>query len=940
MEVRIKGHQAFLMSSAATGLALMFSAPAVAQEGQAPAEVSEEVEQAGQDEEARLDTVTVSGIRGSITNSLAAKRNASTIVEAISAEDIGKLPDLSIADSLARLPGVTAQRVRGRSQQISIRGLGPDFSLALLNGREVVSAGNNRGVEFDQFPSELVAQGIVYKSPDARLAATGIAGAVDLRTIRPLDYDSRRINLSAKYVYNDNGQLNPDFDDDGYRLFASLIDQTADGTVGWSLGITQQSNPTQFTSRELKTNPGQTSVDDATGLVYPSDNPRTGVVSREFERTSVAGTLQFEPTNRFQATVDAFYTDTEDSGIFRGVETPIASWANSSPALTNITGSSGFADSATYDPVNPILRTDTEGNTAEIFAIGLNTSYEVTDRLTLTGDISTSSLERSDIDYESYAGTGSAGTGAFDTLTFNFDGDGEYSIDNVLDYTDPNTVLLTDPGGWGQVGFLRNTDVEDELTQLRLEADYELDMPFIAGVTGGLLTTNREKTFDDNPFFLRESEQFVDNELPVPQSNIIGQTDSGSIGLDIIAYDPASFLTDGTYFVQDCELVPGCVETEWVVEEEIVTFYGMADIDTMIGEMPLTGNVGFQFVDTTQKSTGTLAGAGEQTVEESYDNFLPSLNLSLEIMPDTLLRFAAAQTITRARLDQLAANQNFDRNSLVCPDGNEDGVPDAIIDQDPPERTCFTLGGGNPFLQPYQATSFDLALERYIGSASAVSLAVFHKDLEDWVLDRSTVVDGTQFYQAVGLGDFIAANPGVAPTRLSGPVNFADGSISGVEATVRMALDEVWTDLPQPLQGFGFGASYTYAENSLEDETGNEITIPGYSDTVWSGDIYYENFGWRGKLSARYRSGFLSEILQFDGTLSGASALEETIVDAQIGYEWDDGPLEGFSVNLEVFNLTNEPFVTDNETALSGVRFPSRHEEYGTTYNFTIAKRF
>lgn len=926
-----------LMGSAATGLALIlaFAGPVHAQEAPAGNEEAE-----AEDEEARLGTITVQGIRGSIQNSLNTKRDATSIVEAISAEDIGKLPDLSIADSLARLPGVTAQRVRGRAQQISIRGLGPDFSLALLNGREVVSSGNNRGIEFDQFPSELIAQGVVYKTPDATLAATGIAGAVDLRTIKPLDYDSRRINASAKYAYNDSGQLNPDFDDDGYRLFASLIDQNADGTIGWSLGITQQSNPTQFTSRELKTNPGQTSIDDTTGLVFPSDNPRTGVVSREFERTSVAGALQFEPNDRFQATIDGFYTDTEDSGIFRGVETPIASWANSSPALTNITGDSGFADSATYVPVNPILRTDTEGNTAEIFAIGLNTSYQVTDRLAVTGDISTSSLDRSDIDYESYAGTGSAGTGAFDRLTFDFDGDGEYSIDNDLDYTDPDTVLLTDPGGWGQVGFLRNTDVEDELTQLRLEADYALEVPFLSGVTGGILTTDREKTFDDNPFFLRESAQFVDNELAIPAGNIIGQTDGGSTGLDIIAYDPASFLTDGTYFVQDCELVPGCVETEWVVEEEIVTFYGMAGIDTMIAEMPLTGNIGFQFVDTTQRSTGTLAGAGEQTVEESYDDFLPSANLSLAITPETLLRFAAAQTITRPRLDQLAANQNFDRNSLVCPDGNEDGVPDAVIDQTPPERTCFTLGGGNPFLEPYQATSFDLALERYIGSASAISLAVFHKDLENWVLDRSTVVDGTQFYNAVGLNDFITANPDVAPTRLSGPVNFADGSISGLEATVRIAMDEVVTDLPQALEGFGFGASYTYAENSLEDEAGNEITIPGYSDTVWSGDIYYENFGWRGKLSARHRSGFLSEILQFDGTLSGASALEETILDAQIGYEWDDGPLEGFSVNLEVFNLTNEPFVTDNETALSGVRFPSRHEEYGRTYNFTISKRF
>ncbi|MEL6862004.1 MAG: TonB-dependent receptor plug domain-containing protein, partial [Pseudomonadota bacterium] len=196
MKTYFKSQKTWLLGTAA--LALAASVPVYAQDAV----------DAEEDETATMDVVTVTGIRSSIQNSLNAKKNANAIIEAISAEDIGKLPDLSIADSLARLPGVTAQRVRGRSQQISIRGLGPDFSIALLNGREVVSAGNNRGIEFDQFPSELIAQGVVYKTPDATLAATGIAGAVDLRTVRPLDYTDRQVNLSGKYVLNDNGALN------------------------------------------------------------------------------------------------------------------------------------------------------------------------------------------------------------------------------------------------------------------------------------------------------------------------------------------------------------------------------------------------------------------------------------------------------------------------------------------------------------------------------------------------------------------------------------------------------------------------------------------------------------------------------------------------------------------------------------------------------------
>lgn len=930
MDNTTKTLKKYLMGGAATGLVMAFgfAGPVYAQDAAVDTAAAETTEE----DDAVLGVVTITGIRGSIQNSLNTKKNATSIVEAISAEDIGKLPDLSIADSLARLPGVTAQRVRGRAQQISIRGLGPDFSLALLNGREVVSAGNNRGIEFDQFPSELISQGIVYKTPDATLAATGIAGAVDLRTVRPLDYTDRRINLSAKYVLNDSEQYNPDFDEDGYRLFASLIDQNANGTIGWSLGFTQQSNPTQYMSRELKTNSGQTGLDpNGSGLVIPTDNPRTGVVSREFERTSVAGTLQFEPTDRFQATFDAFYTDTEDQGIFRGVETPVASWANSSPQVTSVTGTSGFADSATYDPVNVFLRTDEEGNTAEIWALGLNASYAVTDSLTLVADISRSTLERSDIDYESYAGTGFGGTGQFDALTFNFDDDGEYSINGTQDFTDPNLVVLTDPGGWGQVGFIKEPEIDDELDQLRFEAQQDLENNFISGITGGVLFTQREKNFDSNENFLRAGPDFVDGELTIPSSSIVGATNSGSIGLDIIAYDTASLINDGTYTLGDA------ADTEWTVEEEITTFYAKADIDATLGEIPVRGNVGFQYQDVSQESTGTLAGGGEQTLGEDYTYFLPSVNLSFEVANDTFIRAAAAQTVTRPRLDQLAANQNLSINSQVCSDTDGDGIPDTVAGHNPPNQSCYTLNGGNPFLEPYESTSFDLAFERYFGQTGAVSLAFFHKDLSNWVNDVTLITDISRELGLIGAGDLLAANPEIATAGQRIPVNFEEGSITGFELTAQTDFD-AW--LPENLAGFGAKFSYTYADASLEDSEGTQIEIPGYSEEIWSGDIYYENYGWRARLSARHRGEFLSEIQQFDGSLSGQNALDETILDAQVGYEWFDGPLEGFSVNLEAFNLTDEPFVTDNETALSGVRHPSRHELYGTTYNITVAKKF
>lgn len=919
------------------GLVMVAAAgPAVAQDSGPP-----EVEPKGEENQ-----IIVTGIRSAIETSLEAKREATSIVEVISSEDIGQLPDLSIADALARLPGVTAQRVRGRSQQISIRGLGPDFSLSLLNGREVVSAGNNRGIEFDQFPSELINQAVVYKTGDAQLAAIGIAGAVDLRTVRPLDFNGRQINVSARYVVNDSGSLNPDFSSDGYRFFGSLIDQNADGTVGWSIGATVQSNPTHFISRELKTDDNRDNDDptvltgqvrrDENGIFYAADNPRQGVVSRDFERVSLAGTLQFDPSDSLDVTFDAFYTDTQDSGIFRGTETPIASWSGST--FEGATGAGPFADSATYSGVVPIIRTDTEGNDSQIFALGANVEWGLSDNLTFVFDYGFSTLDRNDIDYESYAGTGRARSGAQDTITFNTPASGRYSLDGVLDYTDPANVLLTDPGGWGQVGFVKEPEIDDTLHQLRSELVYEFDGGFLSNIQLGYLYTDRSKRFDSNESFLRPSALFVDGALAVPSDAIVGITDTGGLNNNILAYDPSSFLTDGTYLVEKATF-----DTEWTVDEEVHNIYLQANLDADLGGVPLRGNIGLRYADTTQSSTGTIGGGLLNTVTESYDDFLPSANLSFEVADNLFVRLAAARTITRARLDQLAANQNITSNPLACADTDGDQIPDTVLAFNPPQIVCFNLSGGNPALQPYESVSYDLSVEKYFSAGSAVIVAVFHKDLSDWVIDFNEVIDLEQSIVNAGFGGILDTAPELATGAFSGPVNFADGSITGIEGTVRVDF----VDITSALDGFGGFFSITYADAEVSDEAEGTTAIPGYSDTTWSADIFYEKDGFQAKLAGRFRSGFLSEVQNFDGTLSGAEARSETILDGQIGYTFqnESGPLKGLALQFEALNITNEPFVTQNDLFnVAGDEvigtFPSRHEVYGRTYNFTIRKAF
>ncbi|MCB1566871.1 MAG: TonB-dependent receptor plug domain-containing protein, partial [Xanthomonadales bacterium] len=178
--------------------------------------------------EKELATIHVTGIRAGIESAIDVKQASTSIVEAVSAEDIGKLPDVSIADSIARLPGITAQRDRGRARDIHIRGLSGDFATTTLNGREQVSMSNSRGVEFDQYPSELMSQVLVYKTPDASLIGQGLSGTVDMRTIRPLDYGKQAV------AFNLRGDMNR-LDGDkktGFRGSLSYIDQFADDTIG------------------------------------------------------------------------------------------------------------------------------------------------------------------------------------------------------------------------------------------------------------------------------------------------------------------------------------------------------------------------------------------------------------------------------------------------------------------------------------------------------------------------------------------------------------------------------------------------------------------------------------------------------------------------------------------------------------------------------------
>ncbi len=233
----------FAVSSTATGCAVLLmaatSAARAADQSAAAAESS-----------APIEEIIVTGIRKSIEDSIAAKKNNSSIVEVVSAEDIGKLPDNSIAESIARLPGLAAQRTAGRAQTLSIRGLGPDYTVTTFNGREQPSTGDSRSVEFDQYPSELVSQVKIFKTPDAGMTYQGIAGTADIETVKPLAYGHRARSIGYKYEKDGQKANVPSLSDTGNRASATYIDQFMDHKVGVALGVAYNKTPYQAQARE------------------------------------------------------------------------------------------------------------------------------------------------------------------------------------------------------------------------------------------------------------------------------------------------------------------------------------------------------------------------------------------------------------------------------------------------------------------------------------------------------------------------------------------------------------------------------------------------------------------------------------------------------------------------------------------------------------------
>lgn len=882
-------------------------------------------------------------ITGSFAGSLAAaaemKQASSLVIEAISAEDIGKLPDISIAESLSRLPGLTTQRLNGRAQAIVIRGLNGDFSTALLNGRQQVSSNSGRSVEFDQYPAELLSGVVVYKSTDAALVGQGLSGTVDLQTLRPLRYGRRAAAVSAFYEWTSMKPSNADGDRGNMRGTLSYVDQFADNTVGVAIGITRSKRPgqgEQFNSWGYDTGSsfGGTEIEGGPASLMGGAKPF--VRTSELDRDAYMGVLEFAPNENVHSTLDLYYTDFKEIQILRGIELPLSpNWGTYTSLEPGYVIDRGLITEATLSNFFGVVRNDYVSRDDDLFAGGWNLQIGNKDGWRATLDLSYSRIKRVDFVLETYSGYGINGVGTPDTIGYRLspNGGAGATFTHQLDYSNGSLMRLGMPQGWGmdstsrpsgQHGFVKGPIARDELSQYKFSVDRPLER-FFSRFEAGVAFNKRDKfETESGPngmegYFL----QLKDGASSAPMPESVGTTDLSFIGMGkLYSYDPLK-LYRTNFYDKIANNDPTKMANNWDVEEKVLLGYAKLDFDHKFGSLPVSGNIGAQVISTDQTAAGQAINTGSLEIENvtgkhDYVDFVPSLNLSFHITEQDTVRLSLARQLARQPMNDMRAGStySFDASKALSTDV---------------ENSPWSASGGNPKLEPWRSNSIDLSVEHYFKDQMGyVAMSAFYKDLVSYTYNEKQLMDFTGLPTGV---------TGVTPAIFEGyntvPQNGQGGYIRGIEFSVSLP-GEKFTPV---LKGFGVFASASFFKSSVRPDLNNPATpLVGLSDRVQTGTLYYERGGFSARVSARYRSDYRGDIATFGPRGAVYRNLQaETVVDAQVSYTFKSGALEGVALIAQAYNLTDEPLVASSG---DDIRFIQDYQKYGTNYSLGVSYKF
>ena len=848
--------------------------------------------------EVELEEVVVSGMRETQRSSIEFKREATVIVDGIVNDEIGALPDNSVGDTLERITGVVADRFKGNANELSVRGLGPTLSFSTFNGREVSTAGPDRSVAFQQFPSELVNGVLVYKSQQANFLEGGIAGVIELRSIKPLEQQGRKFQAEVRGVYTPKDADINGKDGIGERANISYTDNfdTAAGKFGFSLGyqhqdqaapedyyitnsafvpcVTSAVNPTVIT--------GSAAVQTAAGTNTNCSNaatPPTGTTavpryfatsSRTFQqkvtseiRDAVIGSFQWAPTDRLDFTLDGQYSkrsSLENRNMLaiteaaRGIQPQVIGGQTGNP----------FSDGALMSYLgNSNLEVQMERRLREEEYIGGGLSGAWNgERLHATGDVSYSKSHRTELQKATnmrslrrvvYALDGS--DDVVPTVTF-----------TNFDINDPANFLIPTPASNTNYARYRLvTDRFDDIKAGRLDFTYDLKGSLLQSLKFGARYSEHERTNDANNNSDRAIPIAYDGRTPA-QLTAAANTDCR------IPFATSSYMTESSTNVDSWALFDNaCVFRMYTgadslslqadsrgpedvqVLEKISAAYVMSDFKTTFGALPVNGNVGVRYVHTTVDSTGYRSAV---TVTPSVGGSAATV----VVVPGTLSTFSGS-----GEYDELLPSVNLGielsesvklrlagykaMSRVGIEEFNVGIVPVADATATTVEGVLANSTTGNPNLKPLTSWNADASLEFYASRDTLFSIATYYKWLK-----------GAAFDAVQPFSTSIVANGTLVTFNAIAPANDTEQRhLYGVELTGSHSF----SSLPAPFDGFGVVGGYNYAEANFEFPDPSTVgpyvdpaNLRGLSKHTANASVYWEKYGFSLRASYLYRSDY------------------------------------------------------------------------------------
>lgn len=842
------------------------------------------------------EEVVVTGYRMSLNQALEAKRAEVGAVDAIMAEDIADFPDLNLAEAIQRIPGVTINREGGQGRTITVRGLGGDFTRTNINGMETVAGttGNRgRGFDFNVFASELFQSIVVRKTQSAELDEGSLGATVDLQTARPFDFDGFRTALSGQASYNDvtentnpraAGLISWANDDKTFgALFSAAYSERNPFDEGF--GTTRWEDNGYAAFERSRVSPDQVfsprgnyagcvpctsqAEIDAVNQSFHPRIPRYAESLLEQKRYGLTSALQWAPTEKTQINFDALYA-------YYSSQTENANAGSISFSRFNAAGinetivrdyeidAGGNMVYGVFDNVDLRSENGFERHITKYQQYTLSGSHEFSDRFRMTALVGTS---ENDLD------TPYNFSFAYDAI--NVDG---YTYDFRSNSRFPQLVHgidMTNPDLWTLVAARRReSSVVNSYDTAKFAVEY--DLTDNVSLKGGALVKSFEVDMKD---FSSGGDLAADRRLvgvgAIARNLPIGRDMAIPAGSDRNYIVPdvwksagyVGLFTDPLYALN----VSG-TDTRNVQEDDASAFVAL-DFEYDVFNMPLRGSAGVRYAQTDVTSRGivqlspTVSQVTE--VDNDYTDTLPSLNLVLEATNDLLIRAAVAKVMARPALGDLTPGGNID-------------------------NTSRTIRFGNPLLNPFRATNYDLGVEWYFTDEALIGAGLFYKDIKSFSV-RST--DGIPFSQTGLPIELAGGNDPSTSYEVSRMVNGDGGWIRGVE----LQYQQPFTFLPGALSNFGFIGNYTYIESAVKYDGGLRNDLLNLSNNAWNATLYYENDKFSARVSAAFRGEYLTAFPGGNGnTEEGVN--DATTIDASVSYNITDD----LTVSLEGLNLTDE----------------------------------